>query len=465
MRTPSPKIKAWSLLPQAVQFHDCVQGSSIPWHPIWHREIEMPAEDVETSVQERYRRALQQLAARRGEPLSLSLKLPFCASHCLCCDRPIHAAQPADVIEDYVRSLIEEVRQLSAIIDGARDVLQLHLGGGTVNEFTESQLVRIVMALQSAWRLPADAEKSMECDPRRASMGLLELMRGLGFDRVNFGVLDFDADVQRAIGRHHSAALIDDVCELARASGFEYIDLDVMVGLPAQTPERWRTTVQRVIEMGPERITLTRYRHRPWQASGQQAIDPTELPEPELAQEMAMMAAHAFEQAGYRWIGADKFVLESDDLSQALDDGRLRRSIVSYTATPATPMIGLGAGALGQIDGHLFWNASALDAWSAAVRHGRLPVVRARMAGEGDERRHRAAEQLLCTQEVTAESLTDGLEDAWQRLAQHQGQGLVRVLDDRIVVTERGRHDLLSLCADIAAPDQTTGNAPGAPHN
>lgn len=452
MRTPSPPMDERSTVARLVPVQDCVQVTSAPWHPIWHRELALPSEGVDSSVTERYRRALQSLATRPGEPLSLSLKLPFCASHCLCCDRPIHAAQPGEVIEDYVRCLIDEVREVAALVGGGRDVLQLHLGGGTVNEFTESQLVRLVMALQAAWRLPADAEKSMECDPRRASMGLLELMRGLGFDRVNFGVLDFDADVQRAIGRHHSAELIDDVCELARASGFEYIDLDVMVGLPMQTPARWQATVRRVIAMGPERITLTRYRHRPWHASGQQAIDPNTLPEAEVAQEMAMTAAHAFEQAGYRWIGADKFVLESDDLSVALDEGRLRRSIVSYTATPVTPMIGLGAGALGEIDGSLFWNTSALDAWSAAVRAGRLPVVRARLAGAADERRHRAAEQLLCTQELTAEAVNDGLEDAWQGLASYQEQGLVRVLDDRIVVTERGRHDLLTLCADIAVP-------------
>lgn len=452
MRSPSPPPAATTGWPRIVTAGSGHPAAPDPWHPVWNRELNLADEDRAHAAADRYARALGRLAQRTAEPLSLSVKLPFCAAHCFCCDRPVHAAQPAEVIERYVSTLVDEARLLASEAGGGRDILQLHLGGGTVNEFTESQLVRIVMALQSAWRLPADAEKSMECDPRRASFGLLELMRGLGFDRVIFGVLDFDAEVQRAIGRHHSPELIDDACETARASGFAVIDLDVMVGLPCQTPARWHHTLQRVIAMGPERITLTRYRHRPWHAVGQQAIDPADLPPAETTQEMATMAARAFEQAGYRWIGADKFVLENDDLSLAHDEGRLRRSLVSYTAAAPSAMLGLGAGALGQVDGSLFWNAGGLDDWRAAVRAGRLPVVRARVADEADERRHRAAERLLCTQELPADVLQDGLEAAWRQLASYQGDGLVRVLDDRIVVTERGRHDLLALCAEIAEP-------------
>lgn len=428
------------------------QGMPMVWHPMWQRELRAPGSDDPRPAASQYAEALRRFASRDGDAIALSLKLPFCAAHCLCCDRPIRAAQPADVIDEYVSLLIDEMRTTAAYVGSGREVLQLHLGGGTVNELTESQLVRLVMAVQGPWKLPRDAEKSAECDPRRASMGLLELLRGLGFDHLVYGVLDLDAEVQRAIGRHHSPALIDDACTSARASGFETIDLGLLIGLPMQTPERWAVTLERLVALAPDRVTLGRYRHRPWQATSQLAIDPDTLPDAATVRQLAVQASRVLRDAGYRWIGADKYVLESDELSRAADDGRLRRSLVSYTATPPTPVLGLGMSALSEVDGSLFWNEEQLPLWRQAVNAARLPTARARLAGADDERRRRAAEHLLCTQELPQAMVAGGLEDAWQRLAGHEAAGAVRVQPERIVVTEAGRHDLLQLCMEVADP-------------
>lgn len=400
----------------------------------------------------RYRTALQQLALRRDEALALALRLPFCAVHCLCCDRPVHAGEPSHVIDDYVDDLCTEIELLAEVAGRGRDVLQLALGGGSATELDASQLARLMTTLQRQWRLPADAVFVAECDPRRADGARLALLRGLGFRAVTFGVLDLDPEVQCAIGRCQSGALIDDVCGLARASGIAIVNLDLMVGLPRQTEHGWRRTLERVLAMAPDRVTLACYRHRPWLAPVQQLINVDDLPDAASSIRLAECAGSTLRAAGYRWIGADHFVLEGDELSQALDAGRLRRNLVGYTGQPPSPVLGIGAGAVSDLDGNLYWNEALLPNWRGAVRGGDLPIAHARCPSEGERRRRRAIEQLMCALELPVGHARGGLEEAYAQLARRATEGLVRALDDRIVVTDKGRAALHQLCAEFGVP-------------
>jgi oxygen-independent coproporphyrinogen-3 oxidase len=342
-----------------------------------------------------------------------------------------------------------------------RDVLQLHLGGGTANELCESQFVRLVDTLQRHWRLPADAEMSAECDPRRVSWTQLSLLRSLGFRRLTFGVFDLDPAVQQAIGRSQSLALLDDVCEMARACGIESINLELMMGLPQQTEASWMGTLKSLIELGPDRVTLSRYRHRPLLVAAQRAIDVHALPSGAQVSAMASMASTLLCGAGYRWIGADQFVLDTDELAVACDAGQLRRSLISYTSVPCTPVLGLGVGAVGEIDGQIFWNEASLPAWHGALHEGRLPVAHARPASAFESQRRAAVEHLLCRLELPWAMVEGGLEDAYHRLARHETQGLVRVHEGRIAVTEAGRHTIPALCGELhAAPPAPDGRLP-----
>jgi oxygen-independent coproporphyrinogen-3 oxidase len=413
-------------------------------------------------AEQQYRRALAALSDRPGMALALAVKLPFCAARCLCCDRDVQAAQSRIVIDDYVGGLIQEIRMLAACSGPGRDLLQLHLGGGTANELSDSQLVRLMHAVQAHWRVPADADLVAEIDPRRARRAQLQLLRGLGFRNLTLGVLDLDTRVQQAIGRSQSVALIDDVCELARRCDIETINLDLLVGLPHQTPARWRTTLQRVIAMCPDRVTLCQYRHRPQQVAPQRAIDSDTLPDAQARRELGTLAAELLCQAGYRWIGANQFVLETDELSVALDQRRLRRSLISYTAAPPTPVLGIGAGAVAEVDGNLFWHGGPLPHWRQAVRDGRLPATHARLATAGAVRRQQAVEQLMCRLELSSVYANGGLEDAYARLARRAEDGLVQILPDRLKVTEAGRLALQSLCAELHGP--ATADDPSLPH-
>jgi oxygen-independent coproporphyrinogen-3 oxidase len=327
-----------------------------------------------------FEQALAGLAAQPAAPIALAAAVPFCAAHCLYCERDVHVAQPAEVIDAYVNAMLTEAQLLAQRIGHRHEVLQLHLGGGSANELGEVPLVGLVAGLQEAWRLPAEAEMSVECDPRRMSRGHLDLLRGLGFRQVSLGVVDLDVSVQQAIGRRHSPALLDDVCQAARDAGFERINLELMIGLPQQTPARWRGTLERVIRMAPDRVSLARYHHNPHAAPVQRAIDAAALPDDAGCRDMGALTVALLREAGYEAIGADQFVLADDELAQALQRGELRRNRIAYTATPNAALLGLGAGAVSEIGSSLFWNEAALPAWHQAVGEGRLPVARAQAA-------------------------------------------------------------------------------------
>jgi len=411
---------------------------------------------------EAHRLALDGLAQRPDEAVSLAFTLPFCAAHCLCCDRDILAAQPEEVIGDYVDGLIEETRRLAERLGTRREVLQLNLGGGSASELEEVQVSRLVHAVRDAWHLPADAEMSIDCDPRRVGWMQMQLLRSLGFTHVNFGVLDLDPRVQQAIGRRHSAALIDDVCEVARSCDIEYVNLGLMIGLPHQNLASWRDTLRRVVAMAPDRISLQCYRHQPRLSPGQYAIDVDALPEPNECLELMRLTAEVLRGAGYCWLGSDQFVLETDQLAIAQSQGRLRRSLVSYTTAPPSAMLAQGVAAVGEIDGHVFSNTESMAAWRQAVRAGRSPVARAQPLTPWRARVRQAQQQLQCQLEVPQALLRDGLQPVYARLARHVQSGWIQVQDDRLVVTEAGRLALPQLIAELdELPLAEPGPRPG----
>lgn len=328
--------------------------------------------------------ALRAMGRRPEQGLCLCVDVPFCAARCLCCARPVQVAKDIEAIDDYVAGLVEEARLLAARVGSGRDLLQLHLGGGSANELGEAQVVRLLAALQESWRLPADAEMSLACDPRRTGPFQFDWLAALGFRQVTFGVLDLDPVVQRAIGRLQSAALVDDACRAAREASFDVVALHLTLGLPHQTEARWIATLRQVVEIAPDRIVLGCYRHRPSEAPVQHAIDAQALPETDECTRLGALTARVLGDAGYRALGADEFVLDTDELTVALEQRRLRRNLIDYTGAPPAPVLGLGAGARSEIDGSRFVNESRLPLWREAVGAGRLATGDCRLSAQHD---------------------------------------------------------------------------------
>lgn len=327
---------------------------------------------------------LRTLAGRPHDPLALDLKLPFCAVHCPFCEREVHVAASRGVMQDYVDGLMCELALLAQPLGSRRDVVQVRLGGGSANELSDSQLAAVVHALQRHWRLGADTEMSIQCDPRRTGQVQLQLMRGLGFRQVAFGVVDLDHEVQAAIGRCQSEALIDDVCELARDSGFEQVCLDLLVGLPHQTPQRWSGTLDRVIRLAPDRIALHCYRHRPEFVPGQRELDAADLPEQGECAEMKRVSEEALVGAGYVDVGDGLYVLDGDPLLVRGSDAPRWHNLIGFTAHRPVAVLGVGAGATSEIDGRVFEHEHDLAAWRDALRRGCMPVSQMVAGGPSD---------------------------------------------------------------------------------
>lgn len=353
----------------------------------------------------------------------------------------------------------QEIRLLAAQIGTGQELMQLHLGGGSANLLPPQALVQLMHGLRRCWRLPDDAALSVECDPRRTGAGQMDLLRGLGFGDVVFGVLDLAPAVQRAIGRMQSAALVDDACAVARACGIARVHLELMVGLPGQAAAGWQHTLQQVIAMAPARISLRRYRHRPWLAPGQCTIDAHALPDAAAVRDLVALSAEALGAVGYRWLGTELFVLEDDPLSLAADDGDLGAGLHGLRAWPALPMLGLGQGAASEIDGSLLWNQPRSEAWMTEVAGGRLPLAQGWRADRAARRRRDAAAHLLCHQQLPAALLADDLAPVYADLAEQAPPGCLHRLPDRLVLTAAGRLHLPSLCAAVAGlpPGLATG--------
>ncbi len=395
---------------------------------------------------EDYARALADVAQRPAETLSLYVHIPFCAGRCLYCGCNTTVTHDSTRMDAYLDTLDREMAMVTERINGNRDVLQVHLAGGTPNYLSEAQLTRLAEMLERRFHLVADTERSIECDPRRTSAGQLELLHALGFRTIGFGVQDLDADVQRAIGRIQSEELIRDVYWMAREIGFDSISFDLIYGLPQQTLATFERTLETVLELAPDRIACFGYARQTLDGPHQHAIDVHELPDNGLREQLFRNAVAALTEAGYAWIGLDTFALETDDLALAQAEGRLHRNCIGYTATPSAHIAGLGAGAIGELQGICVQNQPDLEAWQQAVMAGRIPVDRGHRLSEVERRRRDAISHLICNLELP-QSMADGcMDDEYRRLAAYVNDGLVEALPNGLRVTEAGRFFLRELC-------------------
>ncbi len=397
---------------------------------------------------EDYSRALAEVAQRPMETLSLYVHIPFCAGRCLYCGCSTTVTHDSERMDSYLDTLDREMAMVAERINGDRDLLQVHLAGGTPNYLSEAQLTRLTEMLERRFHLVPETERSIECDPRRASAGQLELLHALGFRNVGFGVQDLDPDVQRAIGRIQSEELIRDVYWLAREIGFDSIGFDLIYGLPLQTQATFARTIDTVVELAPDRVACFGYARRTIDGPHQHAIDVHELPTSADRDRLFRNAVASFTGAGYAWIGLDSFALETDDLALAQAEGRLHRNCIGYTATPSAHLAGLGAGAIGELRGACVQNEPDLHRWQQTVLAGRIPVNRGHKLSEQDRRRRDAISHLICNLVLPRHLADDCLDDEYRRLAAYAGDGLVEALPDRLRVTEAGRFFLRELCTD-----------------
>ena len=404
---------------------------------------------VEAFTSDQFIQSLEQRrsgAAAMVLPLSLYVHIPFCESLCYYCACNKIITKHHERGEAYLRYLSREVDLHTAHLGLGQTVSQLHLGGGTPTFLSDSELRELMAMLRRSFTLAPGGEYSIEVDPRTVDATRLATLAELGFNRLSFGVQDFDPVVQKAVHRIQPAEQVFALVASARQLGFESINVDLIYGLPQQTPESFDRTLAQVNELRPDRIALYAYAHLPERFKPQRRIVTAELPNADAKVSMLSRSLAAFQNAGYVYVGMDHFALPNDSLAVAKRQGRLHRNFQGYSTQPDCDLLGLGVSAIGRVGATYSQNAKTLEEYYDHLDQGRLPVVRGLALTRDDLLRRAVIMALMCQGQLQYESIELAylidfkhyFAAELETLAGMQDQGLVEVNDTGIQVTAMG---------------------------
>jgi len=419
-----------------------VPGPRYTSYPTADRFVEAFGEEEYVLALERRRQG----TATQALPLSLYIHIPFCESLCYYCACNKIITKHPERAEVYLRYLSREVELHTAHCGTGQMVSQLHLGGGTPTFLSDEGLRDLMSMLRRNFSFAPGGEYSIEVDPRTVDASRLAVLAELGFNRLSFGVQDFDAEVQKAVHRIQPAEQVFALVASARQLGFESVNVDLIYGLPRQTPESFDRTLAQVCELRPDRIALYAYAHLPERFKPQRRIVTADLPGAGAKVAMLSRSLDAFSEAGYVYVGMDHFALPEDALAIAKRQGRLHRNFQGYSTQPDCDLIALGVSAIGRVGATYSQNAKTLDEYYDLLNQGRLPIVRGLALTRDDLVRRAVIMALMCQGEL----LFEPLEQAWlidfktyfatelERLHEMQDQGLVQFGDDGVQVTAMG---------------------------
>ena len=404
---------------------------------------------VDAFGEDEYVLALQQRrqsAVGKALPLSVYVHIPFCESLCYYCACNKIITKHHDRADVYLRYLNREIELHTAHCGVGQVVSQIHLGGGTPTFLSDEGLRDLMGMLRNHFTLVPGGEYSIEVDPRTVDADRLALLHELGFNRLSFGVQDFDPEVQKAVHRIQPKEQVFSLVESARSIGFDSINVDLIYGLPKQTPDSFDRTLAQVAELRPDRIALYAYAHLPERFKPQRRIVWADLPMASAKVSMLSRSLEAFSAAGYVYVGMDHFALPDDALAIAKRQGRLHRNFQGYSTQPDCDLIALGVSAIGRVGATYSQNAKTLDDYYDRLNQGHLPVVRG-LALTRDARVRRAVIIAFMCQ---GELLFEPMEQSWlidfrtyfatelEQLKEMEGQGLVVLGPEGIEVTAMG---------------------------
>lgn len=354
-----------------------------------------------------YRTALAEAAKAVDSPLSLYVHVPFCTRRCAYCGCTTVTGHAAETVTRYLEDLAREIDRTAALLGERKTVTQCHWGGGTPTHLDEEQMRRLFTALAERFAFDADAEIAVETNPGAVTRAQLDTLRGLGFNRISFGVQDLDPEVQRAVGRGQTPEQTAATLQYCRQLGFSGINFDLIYGLPLQAMEPWMRTIEQVAAMRPDRIAVYSYAHLSSRFEHQRVLDG--LPRPDTAEKYALFAAarNRLLEEGYRPIGMDHFALPGDELARSLDNRTLHRNFMGYTVRQAPDQIGFGLSAISEVANCYSQNTKELDVYHEALGRGGFPVERGMRLTRDDVIRRWVIRRLMCAFELDLRQTND----------------------------------------------------------
>ncbi len=394
-----------------------------------------------------YQQALAQRAATRsGQPLSVYIHIPFCEQVCYYCACNKVVTRHHERAGEYLAALQRELELQTAVLGTREPLTQLHFGGGTPTFLSDAELAATMALLRSSFAFQPDAELSIEVDPRTVDAARLSHLAQLGFNRLSLGVQDFDPAVQEAVHRVQPFDSVRTLMHAARDIGFHSINVDLIYGLPRQTPQSFERTIAQVGGLRPDRIALYAYAHLPQRFKPQRRIEISALPPAGDRVQMLGAAIAGFLGLGYAHIGMDHFALHDDALAVAKREGRLHRNFQGYSTQPDCDLIALGVSAIGKVGNCFSQNVKTLGPYYDALNQGKLPVERGLSLSSDDVLRRDVIMALMCQGRVEFDAIEKAhgivMRDTFavelDRLGLLAEQGLVELEASAVQVTPAG---------------------------
>lgn len=388
------------------------------------------------------------------EGISLYIHLPFCESLCTYCGCNTRITKNHKVEEPYIKAVLQEWQMYLDLFGKKPTIRELHLGGGTPTFFSPENLQLLITGIFNQAIIHKDAAFSFEGHPANTTPAHLQTLYDLGFKRLSLGIQDFDPRVQLVINRIQTYEEVEEITSIARSTGYNSINYDLIYGLPLQTLDGLVDTINSVLSLKPDRIAFYSYAHVPWIKPGQRRYTEKDLPDRELKQLLYQTGREMLKAGGYEEIGMDHFTLKTDSLYVAGQEGILHRNFMGYTDQYSKLMIGLGVSAISDSWSGFAQNEKKVETYLELVNQGQLPVFKGHLSNEEDLIIRQHILNIMCQGETSwtepaqyCASLFEGL----QRMEALAEDGLVEIQETSLKVTETGKRYLRNICMTLDA--------------
>ncbi|WP_152087473.1 oxygen-independent coproporphyrinogen III oxidase [Pseudoalteromonas sp. A25] len=393
------------------------------------------------------------ISASNSHVLSLYVHIPFCHQLCYYCGCNKIVTRHQHKADTYLDNLEREI-QAQAPLFKHYTVEQLHLGGGTPTFLTTEQMTRLITMLERYFKFNHQAQRSIEVDPRSLASNMLAHLKVLGFNRVSFGIQDFNDQVQEAVNRPQHMSDVIALLQHARDLGFKSINADMIYGLPHQTPDSFAQSIDQLIALSPDRVSVFNYAHLPDKFAAQRKLKEADMPSPQQKLTMFKNTLQQMSQAGYQFIGMDHFAKKQEELAIAQQHGQLHRNFQGYTTHGDCDLLGLGVSSISQIGNAILQNEKDLRSYYDAINQTGFAISKGMQLTDEDQLRADIIKQLICHFELdmTAFERRYQIEfkthfvQALEALSPLVQDGLVEISDHKIAVTSRGNLFIRIIC-------------------
>ena len=426
-----------------------------------------PATHFTDQVQRETLMAKMRENGRSERDLSLYFHLPFCWSLCWFCGCTTVITTDQKASGRYLEYLQKEIALARQILNRRRKVVQLHFGGGTPTFLTPDEIRSLGKLIRSEFDLAPDVEAGVEIDPRRLRLEHLHALREVGFNRASIGVQDHNPEVQKAVHRIQPFAQTQQVVKWIRETGFSSLNIDLIYGLPLQTPASFEQTLNEILQLAPDRFAVFSYAHVPWMKPAQKILTDKVLPTPEVKLQLLKLTIEKLTSAGYVYIGMDHFAREDDELAVAQKRKTLQRNFQGYSTRGGADIYAFGMSSISQADGIYWQNLKDLPAYAAALDAGQMPLAKGYILTPEDELRRQTIMRLMCDLSLDFRAMSDRLGIDFPQhfaselasLADMKADGLVEGTEAGITVTQAGRLFIRNIA--MRFDPHNAGNRPG----